>query len=172
MGADRGPAGYSAASRGAPPDREACRAAIDLIPLVAAGLASHFETERVRRHVRECPSCSARLDEATRLVAAITQDASELACPALGAAASAAARLGERVRHSLAAAARDRRRKRLALALVPVVITYLSALATLVVRVSGQPVWVQVAGLFYLASSLVVAPVLLTISRPEADNEE
>jgi len=172
MDADCGFPACPGTGGGAPPGREPCRAAIDLIPLVAAGLASRFETERVHRHVLECPSCAARLDEATRLVAAIMQDASELACPAPGAAASAAARLAERMRRNFAAAARRRRRKRLALGLVPVVLTYLSALATLVVRASGKPVWVLAAGLFYLASSLVVAPVLLTMSRPTAGNEE
>ena len=149
----------------------ACRVAVDLLPLVAAGVAVELEVEQVRCHAADCPACRARLGHAVSLIQAIEADAAELRGLPPGAISGAATRLGAGLREGLAAQERRRDRRGLVLTLGPVVSVYLTALFTLIARVSGPSPWTLVAAGLYVVGVLVTAPVLL-LSRRLAGTEE
>jgi hypothetical protein len=148
-----------------------CRVAVDLLPLMAAGAAAELEVEQVRRHAADCPACRARLVHAVSLIQALEADAAELRGLPPGAISGAATRLGASLREGLAAQERRRDRRGLVLTLGPVVVVYLTALFTLIARLSRPSPWTIVAAGLYVVGVLVTAPVLL-VSRRLAGTEE
>ena len=149
----------------------ACRAAVDLLPHMAAGVAAELEVEQVRRHAADCPACRARLGHAVSLIRAIEADAAELRGLPPGAISGAATRLGAGLWARLAAQERRRGRCGLVLTLGPVVSVYLVALFALIARLSRPSPWTLVAAGLYVFGVLVTAPVLL-LSRRLAGTEE
>lgn len=148
-----------------------CREAVELLPLVASGVASEFEAEQVSHHAAGCSSCRARLADVSLLAAALREDAGSLVCQPPGAAASAAARVAERLADHAEARSFRLSRDRAALKVAPVAATSALALVTLAAGTPGRPAWVPFAAGVYLAASLVVVPVLL-LSRLLVSKEE
>jgi len=74
-----------------------CGVIAELVPLVAAGVASGTEAAEVRRHVTRCYVCRRRLEEAHLLALALREDGADLRCAAPGVAARAAELLADRL---------------------------------------------------------------------------
>lgn len=165
---------------------EDCGLAPILISLVAAGVASEVEAERVRRHIADCEACRRRLEEATSLVEAVVNDAAEVGCLAPGAAAGAARRIAESLGPRLTATGRSGDRRwleswlglrpglRTVLEVTPAMAVFLAALGPTLARLArGEPAhWAWTAVGVELVAALVVVPFMLISRRTEEEEEE
>jgi len=166
-----------------------CGVIAELVPLVAAGVASGTEAAEVRRHVTRCYVCRRRLEEAHLLALALREDGADLRCAAPGVAARAAELLADRLgragaTETGAAGARAQAAEPaswpvrsgmggLAWRVGPAAVVYLAVLAAVVSRLprpgTGSPAWL--AACAYAAVAGVAVPLVL-IPRRLSDEEE
>ncbi len=159
-----------------------CAAVTHLVPLVAAGAASETQAAEVRRHVSGCSVCRRRLEDARRLVLALTEDGADLRCAAPGVTAGVTARLADRLARpagTKVGVARPERRgvrsmaRGMAWRLGPAAVAYLTVLAAVVYRLPqpGAGSWAWLGAFAYAAVAIAAVPLAL-IPRRLSDEEE